>query len=116
MILSFLKVPPQPHAVLTTAEVAKWLQISERSVRSEEHTSELQSQSNLVCRLLLEKKTIDWSRTSARNARPPYRTLPTMDHILRSSPSDPPTSNPPATTHILGLAAASKQFCGPLRH
>src|SRR2546430_9596562 len=28
----------------------------ERSRRSEEHTSELQSQSNLVCRLLLEKK------------------------------------------------------------
>src|SRR2546430_14653328 len=27
-----------------------------RSLRSEEHTSELQSQSNLVCRLLLEKK------------------------------------------------------------
>src|SRR5205085_3523690 len=26
------------------------------SIRSEEHTSELQSQSNLVCRLLLEKK------------------------------------------------------------
>src|SRR2546430_5065742 len=26
--------------------------------RSEEHTSELQSQSNLVCRLLLEKKTV----------------------------------------------------------
>src|SRR5205085_12024562 len=29
---------------------------SEALVRSEEHTSELQSQSNLVCRLLLEKK------------------------------------------------------------
>src|SRR5256886_5327416 len=27
--------------------------------RSEEHTSELQSQSNLVCRLLLEKKTAE---------------------------------------------------------
>src|SRR2546430_12424853 len=27
--------------------------------RSEEHTSELQSQSNLVCRLLLEKKKTD---------------------------------------------------------
>src|SRR5688572_31786100 len=27
-----------------------------RHARSEEHTSELQSQSNLVCRLLLEKK------------------------------------------------------------
>src|SRR2546427_4317366 len=30
----------------------------EGMVRSEEHTSELQSQSNLVCRLLLEKKKI----------------------------------------------------------
>src|SRR2546430_4167302 len=28
----------------------------EPALRSEEHTSELQSQSNLVCRLLLEKK------------------------------------------------------------
>src|SRR2546430_9910558 len=27
-------------------------------LRSEEHTSELQSQSNLVCRLLLEKKNV----------------------------------------------------------
>src|SRR2546430_8996429 len=34
------------------------------SIRSEEHTSELQSQSNLVCRLLLEKKN-----TPARPAR-----------------------------------------------
>src|SRR2546427_4605003 len=30
--------------------------IGVHSFRSEEHTSELQSQSNLVCRLLLEKK------------------------------------------------------------
>src|SRR2546430_3590783 len=30
--------------------------------RSEEHTSELQSQSNLVCRLLLEKKKYIWHR------------------------------------------------------
>src|SRR2546430_3089307 len=29
---------------------------SAKVLRSEEHTSELQSQSNLVCRLLLEKK------------------------------------------------------------
>src|SRR5688572_32947295 len=29
---------------------------SQQNIRSEEHTSELQSQSNLVCRLLLEKK------------------------------------------------------------
>src|SRR2546430_4060465 len=30
--------------------------VHEQYLRSEEHTSELQSQSNLVCRLLLEKK------------------------------------------------------------
>src|SRR2546430_12664848 len=33
-------------------------QLPLRAKRSEEHTSELQSQSNLVCRLLLEKKKI----------------------------------------------------------
>src|SRR2546430_8727306 len=42
--------------------------------RSEEHTSELQSQSNLVCRLLPEKKTIttiaDSSPSPYRNTRP----------------------------------------------
>src|SRR2546430_13082026 len=37
--------------------------------RSEEHTSELQSQSNLVCRLLLEKKKI--SDTAHRPSTPP---------------------------------------------
>src|SRR5256886_5047647 len=39
-----------------------------RAWRSEEHTSELQSQSNLVCRLLLEKKNTPLRR-SARAAR-----------------------------------------------
>src|SRR2546430_2184172 len=33
------------------------------ALRSEEHTSELQSQSNLVCRLLLEKKNINQTAT-----------------------------------------------------
>src|SRR5256886_7387011 len=33
--------------------------------RSEEHTSELQSQSNLVCRLLLEKKNHIWNNHPA---------------------------------------------------
>src|SRR3989475_9057851 len=41
-------IAPKDHAVGVNATVA----------RSEEHTSELQSQSNLVCRLLLEKKKI----------------------------------------------------------
>src|SRR2546430_5590313 len=37
----------------------------EDHVRSEEHTSELQSQSNLVCRLLLEKKKKSTSRAES---------------------------------------------------
>src|SRR2546430_13569837 len=39
----------------------------ERLVRSEEHTSELQSQSNLVCRLLLEKKKKHIGMTTRAN-------------------------------------------------
>src|SRR5688572_32350396 len=35
---------------------ARFVRAAIRKLRSEEHTSELQSQSNLVCRLLLEKK------------------------------------------------------------
>src|SRR5690606_39553936 len=34
----------------------RWRGATERRWRSEEHTSELQSRENLVCRLLLEKK------------------------------------------------------------
>src|SRR2546430_10933675 len=37
--------------------------------RSEEHTSELQSQSNLVCRLLLEKKQPDLLAASGEDRR-----------------------------------------------
>src|SRR2546430_16841873 len=43
----------------SSAERGCWSELRPRRrgrVRSEEHTSELQSQSNLVCRLLLEKK------------------------------------------------------------
>src|SRR5690606_41389847 len=40
-----------------------------RERRSEEHTSELQSRENLVCRLLLEKKKKKGSRHRESNAR-----------------------------------------------
>src|SRR5256886_3600827 len=54
---SLLPVPlttlRQPTREIGEAALAVML---ERIARSEEHTSELQSQSNLVCRLLLEKK------------------------------------------------------------
>src|SRR5690606_41812199 len=45
--------------------VQKWLEVTHNTrsayPRSEEHTSELQSRENLVCRLLLEKKNINFS-------------------------------------------------------
>src|SRR5206468_11351430 len=68
-IMMFFK---RPNFILNTCAcllrssmpVAKWLNCSRlpckpklsSCVRSEEHTSELQSRSDLVCRLLLEKK------------------------------------------------------------
>src|SRR4051812_49983884 len=45
-----------------TAGVIGW-DAEERIVRSEEHTSELQSHVNLVCRLLLEKKKKHLNKT-----------------------------------------------------
>src|SRR2546430_11599242 len=52
--------------------LARDLGLSISTVRSEEHTSELQSQSNLVCRLLLEKKkclALDPCRAQAATIR-----------------------------------------------
>src|SRR5256885_5122139 len=49
------KFPPRPKT-----RWRRWESVSRRgcwrAIRSEEHTSELQSPCNLVCRLLLEKK------------------------------------------------------------
>src|SRR2546430_13958135 len=46
---------PEIHVQLVAA-IPNGLTVEYMPWRSEEHTSELQSQSNLVCRLLLEKK------------------------------------------------------------
>src|SRR5690554_7595438 len=40
--------------------------LSEEELRSEEHTSELQSRPHLVCRLLLEKKKTEHNRSHLR--------------------------------------------------
>src|SRR2546430_13653806 len=51
---------PLPATLEDGDQVVTWLRAhvlaGQLRQRSEEHTSELQSQSNLVCRLLLEKK------------------------------------------------------------
>src|SRR5690606_23728843 len=59
--------------------------------RSEEHTSELQSRENLVCRLLLEKK-------KARRAPAfPVLSLLLLFFLIRTAPHD----TPPLSLHTL---------------
>src|SRR5688572_31939353 len=49
------------------------LSLRRKDSRSEEHTSELQSQSNLVCRLLLEKKNKNKASSDDRVTKIAYR-------------------------------------------
>src|SRR2546430_4335770 len=51
--------------------------------RSEEHTSELQSQSNLVCRLLLEKKKYAHRTGGVYRARGQIGDLETLSRLFR---------------------------------
>src|SRR5690606_40938902 len=53
---SGLSVAASPPAVAVQSACLIGMTVSGASRRSEEHTSELQSRENLVCRLLLEKK------------------------------------------------------------
>src|SRR5688572_32495882 len=53
--------------------------VERHGYRSEEHTSELQSQSNLVCRLLLEKKNKRRDRSTSAIAK--RRSTP-YSHLL----------------------------------
>src|SRR3989339_258588 len=57
----------------------------ERPVRSEEHTSELQSLTNLVCRLLLEKKKPLGQGSRYSCARLPKVSFIVSSHVLRTS-------------------------------
>src|SRR2546430_4519573 len=50
------RVGVAPDRASRGQDARRWSRGPSRPGRSEEHTSELQSQSNLVCRLLLEKK------------------------------------------------------------
>src|SRR3712207_7940652 len=67
------RVVPKERVRLDKETVTEERQVSEEvrkeqieaEGRSEEHTSELQSRQYLVCRLLLEKKTIDYITTTS---------------------------------------------------
>src|SRR2546430_13680115 len=65
---------PQKSRVTSKASPSRCVEVpypaSQRNTRSEEHTSELQSQSNLVCRLLLEKKKLSKDSASHLHHQP----------------------------------------------
>src|SRR5438132_14235970 len=90
-----IRRPPRstlfPYTTLFRSQVKLWvstrwfrkLAMGEWAIRSEEHTSELQSHSDLVCRLLLEKKKSGPCRVDQNNGQVdisaslgPGRTLP----------------------------------------
>src|SRR5688572_31642295 len=56
-------LPQESRTRLLVTQQARADDVGRVKARSEEHTSELQSQSNLVCRLLLEKKKYRIART-----------------------------------------------------
>src|SRR2546430_11226042 len=63
--ISWRPISPPPQTMMWSRNAAICRSILRLSHRSEEHTSELQSQSNLVCRLLLEKKKRDDSKDTS---------------------------------------------------
>src|SRR5256886_6733623 len=88
---------------------ARFRSAGSSSNRSEEHTSELQSQSNLVCRLLLEKKQqhhVPYPSNAAMNESlpAPHTPLFPSSSTLTFDPAFPraPPFQPCAVTTMLG--------------
>src|SRR2546427_7988648 len=100
--LGFNFYPPSPRAVAPA------------QARSEEHTSELQSQSNLVCRLLLEKKKTPFSsRCQAMTTRTPRQSdlatsrLPQPHSNCYATTARPPRLAPRPAAHAAQKAKTS---------
>src|SRR2546430_1762001 len=85
------------------------------SLRSEEHTSELQSQSNLVCRLLLEKKkkqltlfTSHSDGSALRHDAPPLVSPPPpnrLGHVHLTCDAAPSPRSSSHCTHVVPSSA-----------
>ena len=73
----------QGDEVRTYDTVLVTAQRREESLRSEEHTSELQSRRNLVCRLLLEKKNTPTVRSIYPGQSPIYHHRDTVPERMR---------------------------------
>src|SRR2546430_13280382 len=100
-----------PGARSPNAEHARWERAAAAKrgiflLRSEEHTSELQSQSNLVCRLLLEKKKRIYQH---RASQPPADTFG-VDATRGAAPLHPidKMHHSPIAIVPYGMAAAER--------
>src|SRR5690349_23017013 len=67
-------VPREPRAAIADQHLHRVAVPGQLHLRSEEHTSELQSRRDLVCRLLLEKKK---KKRTNNNTKQPKSTKPT---------------------------------------
>src|SRR5260370_28523268 len=77
-----LCVHPRPRETRETF-LARRCTVDREMFRSEEHTSELQSHLNLVCRLLLEKKKITRPfRSSKRSSARPGEYVPVSRVVM----------------------------------
>src|SRR2546429_4348699 len=73
---------------------------SMRRERSEEHTSELQSRLHLVCRLLLEKKTLDTEPAGEMTNKctpPPAAAVGRSLSLMSRGTGNSRSSSPPST-------------------
>src|SRR5437016_7101398 len=75
--------------------------------RSEEHTSELQSLTNIVCRLLLEKKNSALLAISIECGR----TATTADPSISPRGSGSEAFSPKRTTYLATLSRVHEQVC-----
>src|SRR2546430_2916025 len=87
----------------------------DHELRSEEHTSELQSQSNLVCRLLLEKKKKRPAVSSAVGVvRMPPHAAATCPSLRRGTGNLPPRDRLHTSPPTLLSAARRPALAAPL--
>src|SRR2546430_4392994 len=82
------------------------------AARSEEHTSELQSQSNLVCRLLLEKKKATTTPIPIIHGQPPL-TLSGFFWLAPALSALGPHAHSPTFRPYMRLCATSCRSRGP---
>src|SRR5256886_3406713 len=93
VLVAVVALDVQQPAELLFGENAFQRAHSRPEARSEEHTSELQSQSNLVCRLLLEKKTAHLAPHPSQSTSTRASTMSTSRRA-HASPMPPPASVP----------------------